>query len=150
MSTILMCMGPNQSTPLKNEPMCSGNVKSLFKKGYEALSSCKVHIIPDGTIAIFTKVDKQTELNNSTYPCSGPPPSLLASLPFLFVERLGAPKKSDNAMSAGEGSIKFNWRRQVYIGKFKDQEKVFLISKWHDKEFGAIKAARKWLLGLRG
>ena len=53
-------------------------------------------------------------------------------------------------MPAGEGNINFDWRRQEYIGKFKDETKVFLISRWHDKKVGAIKAARTWLLGLRG
>ena len=72
------------------------------------------------------------------------------ALPRELTDPLNPPQGIISAMPAGEGSIEFDWVRQELIGKFKDKEKIFLKSRWRDKEEGAIKAARNWLLALRG
>eukprot|EP00973_Karenia_brevis_P007620 1036296-Karenia_brevis.AAC.1 len=52
------------------------------------------------------------------------------------------PQDIITSMPPGEGSVSFNWLKQEYQGEFNGQNKDFPIAKWHDKEEGAIKAAR--------
>ena len=72
------------------------------------------------------------------------------AIPASLIEKFNPPQDILQAMPEGERSVSFDWSRQEFVGKYKDHTKVFPLTKWQDKKEGAIKAARTWLIDLRG